>query len=241
MFPAAASRCISSGAKMVKMYGTGPVFDGMGLINTIYSYVDEIAISFTSDRNMMPDPDAYAAALTESFEDLKAAVLTPALAKPAGETQKSQGEGMMAKDNNKQTEREEEHARKRDRRGQARGRRHSRCGVERGAERGLAQRQGDRSCRGKCPRGIPRTACRRWFDIGAGRRQGADRLRQGTGCPVDDAGARDWRDDRPIRSQRGRGLAAEEPNRLRSGWPSRCPVAARRRTPSARKMPATYQ
>ena len=63
-----------AGAKMVKMYGTGPVFDGMGLINTIYSYVDEIAISFTSDRNMMPDPDVYGAALKQSFEDLKAAL-----------------------------------------------------------------------------------------------------------------------------------------------------------------------
>ncbi len=61
------------GAKMVKMYGLGPIFDSMGLINTIYSYVDEIAISFTCDRDMMPDPDAYAAALRRSFDDLLAA------------------------------------------------------------------------------------------------------------------------------------------------------------------------
>ena len=65
------------GAKMVAMYGTGPVFDGMGLINTIYSYTDTIAISFTSDRNMMPDPEAYAGALTAAFEALKAAALAP--------------------------------------------------------------------------------------------------------------------------------------------------------------------
>ena len=58
---------------MVKMFGTGPIFDSMGLINTIYSYVDEIAISFTSDRNMMPDPDVYASALRESFAELLAA------------------------------------------------------------------------------------------------------------------------------------------------------------------------
>ncbi len=66
------------GAKMVKMYGLGPIFDSMGLINTIYSYVDEIAISFTCDRDMMPDPDAYAAALRQSFE----ALLAAAKAKP---------------------------------------------------------------------------------------------------------------------------------------------------------------
>ena len=61
------------GAKMVKMYGLGPIFDSMGLINTIYSYVDEIAISFTCDRDMKPDPDVYAAALRRSFDALLAA------------------------------------------------------------------------------------------------------------------------------------------------------------------------
>lgn len=59
-----------AGAKMVGMYGTGPIFDSMGLINTVYSYVDTIAISFTSDREMMPDPQAYAAGLYRAFEEL---------------------------------------------------------------------------------------------------------------------------------------------------------------------------
>jgi diacylglycerol O-acyltransferase / wax synthase len=67
-----------SGAKMVKMFGLGPIFDSMGMINTIYSYVDEIAISFTCDRDMMPDPSAYAAALQASFEALLAAAQAPA-------------------------------------------------------------------------------------------------------------------------------------------------------------------
>ena len=66
-----------AGAKMVKMLGLGPIFDSMGMINTIYSYVDEIAISFTCDRDMMPDPAAYAAALQASFDEL----LTAAQAK----------------------------------------------------------------------------------------------------------------------------------------------------------------
>ena len=62
-----------AGARMVAMYGTGPIFDGMGLINTIYSYGTTIAISFTSDRTAMPDPQAYADALRGSFEALKTA------------------------------------------------------------------------------------------------------------------------------------------------------------------------
>ena len=60
-----------AGAKMVRMMGMAPVFDGMGLINTIYSYGPEIAISFTSDREIMPDPAVYAAALQRSFETLR--------------------------------------------------------------------------------------------------------------------------------------------------------------------------
>jgi diacylglycerol O-acyltransferase / wax synthase len=59
-----------AGAKLVRQMGLGPVFDGMGLINTIYSYGPEIAISFTSDRDMLPDPANYAQALRDSFDEL---------------------------------------------------------------------------------------------------------------------------------------------------------------------------
>jgi WS/DGAT/MGAT family acyltransferase len=66
------------GAKMLGMYGTAPVFDGMGLICPVYSYGDTIAVSFTADRAMLPDPDAFAAALRGSFAALKAATIAPA-------------------------------------------------------------------------------------------------------------------------------------------------------------------
>jgi hypothetical protein len=59
-----------AGAKMVRMMGTGPIFDGMGMINAIYSYGPEIAISFTSDRDMIPDPANYAQALRDAFDEL---------------------------------------------------------------------------------------------------------------------------------------------------------------------------
>jgi WS/DGAT/MGAT family acyltransferase len=70
-----------AGAKMVAMYGTAPLFDGMGLINPVYSYGDTIAVSFTCDRDAMPDPENYAAALRRSFDALKAAADA---AKPQG-------------------------------------------------------------------------------------------------------------------------------------------------------------
>ncbi len=72
-----------AGAKMVGQIGTGPIFDGMGLIHPVYSYGDAIAISFTSDREMIPDPGFYADCLQASFDALKAAALAPPVAKPA--------------------------------------------------------------------------------------------------------------------------------------------------------------
>ena len=55
----------------------------MGLINAIYSYGPDVAISFTSDRAMMPDPANYAQALRDSFAELLAAGdQVPVKAKP---------------------------------------------------------------------------------------------------------------------------------------------------------------
>lgn len=65
-----------AGAQMVRMMGTGPVFDGMGMINAIYSYGADIAIAFTADRDMVPDPAVYAAALQEAFDELLKADMT---------------------------------------------------------------------------------------------------------------------------------------------------------------------
>jgi diacylglycerol O-acyltransferase / wax synthase len=73
-----------AGAQLVRQMGLGPIFDGMGLINTIYSYGPEIAISFTSDRAMMPDPASYAQALRDSFTELQNAKPKAAL-KPKNE------------------------------------------------------------------------------------------------------------------------------------------------------------
>jgi WS/DGAT/MGAT family acyltransferase len=84
------------GAKMLAMYGTAPVFDSMGLINPVYSYGDTIAVSFTADRDMLPDPDNYAQALRDSFEALKAAATQPA-AKPANEDKPVPKPGAAAK------------------------------------------------------------------------------------------------------------------------------------------------
>lgn len=68
-----------AGAQMVVQYGTGPIFDGMGLIHPVYSYGDRIAVSFVADREVMPDPAFYAQCLDEAFTELKAAAAAAAV------------------------------------------------------------------------------------------------------------------------------------------------------------------
>jgi WS/DGAT/MGAT family acyltransferase len=65
----------SAGARLVANYGLGPILDGMGLIHPIFSYCGEISISFTSCREMLPDPDFYEECLQASFDALGAATM----------------------------------------------------------------------------------------------------------------------------------------------------------------------
>ena len=62
-----------TGARLVTQYGLGPILDGMGIIHPIFSYCGEITVSFTSCRDMIPDPDFYAQCIQESFDEMLAA------------------------------------------------------------------------------------------------------------------------------------------------------------------------
>jgi diacylglycerol O-acyltransferase len=62
-----------AGATLLRTFGAGPVVDGMGLINIVGSYDDQFVLSFTACREMMPDPERYADALQEAFDELAAA------------------------------------------------------------------------------------------------------------------------------------------------------------------------
>ena len=61
----------SAGARLVTQHGLGPIFDGMGLIMPVFSYCGHINISFTSCREMVPDPEFFAQCLQDSFDELK--------------------------------------------------------------------------------------------------------------------------------------------------------------------------
>jgi WS/DGAT/MGAT family acyltransferase len=67
-----------AGARLVRSFGAGPCVDSMGLFQVVTSYAGQIAISFQSCRDMMPDPGFYESCLAESFARLKeAAANTP--------------------------------------------------------------------------------------------------------------------------------------------------------------------
>ncbi len=65
----------SGGAKLLVQYGLGPIMDGMGLIHPIGSYNGSAVISFTSCRELLPDPEFYEQCIRESFAALKEATI----------------------------------------------------------------------------------------------------------------------------------------------------------------------
>jgi len=75
-----------AGAKLVSMQGLLCLLDGMALGHVVQSYVKEATITFTADRNVMPDPEFYSQCLRESFEEMADAVgldLSPPKSTPA--------------------------------------------------------------------------------------------------------------------------------------------------------------
>lgn len=77
------------GAKMIAMYGMGPVVDRVGLFHTVFSYDGKITVTFTACREMLPDPEFYADCLQASFDELKRATLKPKTRAPAKSRKKT--------------------------------------------------------------------------------------------------------------------------------------------------------
>ena len=62
------------GAKLLSMWGCGPVLDGVGLLILAASYDGRIFLSVSSCREIMPDASFFAECLQQSFDDLQTAV-----------------------------------------------------------------------------------------------------------------------------------------------------------------------
>ncbi len=73
-----------NGAKLISSTGRGPVIDGMGLIISACSYDGDLMVSFTSCREITPDPEKLSACAVASFKSLrKAAAAAVPKKKPA--------------------------------------------------------------------------------------------------------------------------------------------------------------
>ncbi|MEM6397569.1 MAG: wax ester/triacylglycerol synthase family O-acyltransferase [Bacteroidota bacterium] len=63
-----------NGHKLLAIMGMAPIFDGMGLIITVFSYDGLITLSPTSDAKTMPDIDVFSRYLRESANELEEAI-----------------------------------------------------------------------------------------------------------------------------------------------------------------------
>jgi WS/DGAT/MGAT family acyltransferase len=61
------------GARMTYFSALMPIADGMGLVFAVTSYDGQIVISPTSCRELMPDPEAFAQCIRDSFQEALAA------------------------------------------------------------------------------------------------------------------------------------------------------------------------
>jgi len=64
----------AASARLVDMYGFGPLVDGLALFLPVLSYCGGVTVSVTSCREIMPDPERFMLCIEESFEELKAEV-----------------------------------------------------------------------------------------------------------------------------------------------------------------------
>ncbi|MBO6505512.1 MAG: wax ester/triacylglycerol synthase family O-acyltransferase [Kordiimonadaceae bacterium] len=58
----------SAGAQLVAHYGMLCLVDGTRLGHVVQSYMGKITLSFTADRNAVPDPDFYAECIQKSYD-----------------------------------------------------------------------------------------------------------------------------------------------------------------------------
>jgi diacylglycerol O-acyltransferase len=62
------------GARLLALYPLGPVYDGVGLNITVVSSADTIGFGFVTCPDVISDIDVLAAAVTDEFAKLRAAV-----------------------------------------------------------------------------------------------------------------------------------------------------------------------
>lgn len=62
------------GAQLVRSYGLAPLGDGMGIFHAITGFKDQLSVSVTACRDLLPDPAFYAECVQEAFDEYLALV-----------------------------------------------------------------------------------------------------------------------------------------------------------------------
>jgi len=70
------------GAKLLSMWGCGPVLDGVGLFVAAHSYNGKLFLCVTSCRDIMSDPGVFEECMQRSFDELQKAAVPKASPKP---------------------------------------------------------------------------------------------------------------------------------------------------------------
>jgi WS/DGAT/MGAT family acyltransferase len=65
-----------AGARLVSIHPLGPIFDGCGLNLTVMSYLDKVDFGFLACRELVPDVDALAAAVSDALAGLHKVAVT---------------------------------------------------------------------------------------------------------------------------------------------------------------------
>ncbi len=66
------------GARLCGFSSISPLYNGCGLMFSASTYADTIGLTFTSDRDMMPDPEFMRACLDETVADVRGYLKTKA-------------------------------------------------------------------------------------------------------------------------------------------------------------------
>ena len=63
------------GAKLYAFASISPLYSGCGLMFSASTYGDRLGLTFTADRNMMPDPESMRACIVEAMEAVRLELL----------------------------------------------------------------------------------------------------------------------------------------------------------------------
>ncbi|WP_165789295.1 WS/DGAT/MGAT family O-acyltransferase [Mycolicibacterium agri] len=84
--PGPRERGVIEGAVVSEIYSVGPVVSGSGMNITVWSYVDQLAISVLTDDRTLDDPHEATDAMLDAFTEIRAAAGITGDLTPVGET-----------------------------------------------------------------------------------------------------------------------------------------------------------